>query len=399
MLNLLIKKAFFVALLALPAVAPAMVQLEEGEMASVTGTGIAVALDNIIASMAPTSYIELTGTATALPWKRGDVRYYGLTFSGGQTGAGTGTSFGRGNPAGEVTTVCDTSTTVGCPIGTLPVKDFASVYDPYVLRAFQYVGYDYQGTLRNTTTGAAAMPTVLELVGPSNSDRWRWAFWGELESDRGGASPGYLQSQTIINGKPVTVDGKPSILRMFRTANTADSTFGLTYQSALSGDFRFSVGQKATSPNLLRQVPFFNNSEGLYFYNVDAFLPMGRLHSQALTADTVGTSGNFRLTLTPIANIANVYNDFYCGNAAVCTTVVESVDFFGRSVTAIASPNPDTHGYVRWGDFSNPANYTAANNGVQFYNNAGAQVAHLGVSRMDGMLIQRLEVTTLSAGP
>ena len=53
-------------------------------------------------------------------------------------------------------------------------------------------------------------------------------------------SADFLQSQTI-HGKPTAVDGKPAILRLMQTANNADPTLGITYQSALSGDFHWYV--------------------------------------------------------------------------------------------------------------------------------------------------------------
>ncbi|MCC1498053.1 hypothetical protein [Alcanivorax sp. 1008] len=366
----------------------AMVAMEEEEMSDVSGAGIAIALDDFSFSMAPTSYIELTGTATALPqWRRGDARYYGLTLSGGQTGAATGLTFAR-------TGACNQNVSISCPIGAQGSKNFAPVYDPYVLRAFEYDGYNFQGTF---LTGANR-PTVLELIGPSNMDNWRWSFWGEIEVDRGGANQALLQSQTIINGRNATVDGKPTILRIFRTQDTpAASTLGIAYQSALSGDFRFSVAQTAASPNAREMVPFFNQNEGVRFGNVDAFLPIGRLHSQAITLDTSGTSGNFEVRLTPIPNIASVYNDIYCGAATCATTTVTGLDTT-NSLQAITSPNAQTRGYIRWGDFSNPANYTAATNGIRFVSPSNVST-HIGVARLEGVLIQSLTLTTQGAGP
>ncbi len=379
-----------------------MSSMSDEELSDVRGAGIAIALEDFSFSFSPTSYVELTGAPTALPgWNRGDAIYYGLTISGGQTGPGTGTNFHRGASGGGVPAICVQTDTVGCPIGQLGATNFAPVYDPYVLRAFQYEGYDFQGNWRTGTAGPNAMPTVMEFIGPSNMDPWRWAFWGEIEVDRGGPNNAVLQSQSIINGKNATKTGIPSIFRISKTQNTADPTLGIMYQSALSGDFRFSVGQQATSPNLAGQVPLFNPQEGIYFRDVDAFLPMGRLHSMALTVDTTpAADGNFLLELGPVPNIAYVYNDIYCGvhsnSPAGCPSALESTDYFGRDVLAVQTPNPETHGYVRWGDMARP--YTANDNGIYFRDNSGVQT-HIGVARIEGMLIQHLRIETLGAGP
>lgn len=417
-----VRSAISLALLLATPACFALQEITEDELSSVTGAGLAFALDEFGFYTAPTSYIELEGSTPTGGWQRGDVRYYGLTLSGGQTGAGTGIDWTNG--AAPIGAACNDSDPVGCPISSQGASDFAPIYSPYVIRAFQYVGFDYQGTWRDGS-GGVPTPTVLELIGPSNMDRWRWAFWGEIEVGRngdhvigatnagnnaGGGAAGdglaqFLQSQSIINGKNATKDGTPAILRLFRTQDgtlanpSLDGTLGLTYQSALSGDFRFSVGQKVGSANRLHVVPDFDVNEGVYLRDVDAFLPMGRLHYQAITVDSAGgTSGNFQIDLNAIPNDPNIYNEFYCGktDGSACATQIESVDPFGRQVVAIANPNPETHGYVRWGDFARP--YTALDNGIYFSNAAGTTV-HLGTARFEGMLIQQLNITTLSAGP
>ena len=380
------------SLLALPAVA--MVAMDEHEMAGVLGQGIAIALDDFSFRMAPTSFIEITGTtpsasAAAAGWQRGDVRFYGLSITGG---GAAGTDFfnnGCSAPDGF------------CPIGTTSIANFAPVGNPYVFRAFQNPGFDFQG---NLLQGANA-PTALELIGPTNSDTWRWSFWGEIEVGRGTPGASFLQSQTMIRGKASVLDdrGAPirraTELRMFQVENAADPTFGLAYNSALSGDFRFSVSQNSGSPNLLHAVPDFNDLEGVHFKNVSAFLPLGRLHSQAITLNsTPANDGNFRIEVTQIPNVPNVYNDFYCGNSVGCATNVESVDFFGNSTVAISSPNQETHGFVRWGDFSSIPGPTSTANGIFFRDSVG-NVTNIGVARLEGMLVQSLTLTTLGVGP
>lgn len=403
------------ALLVLPVAASALTALDDESLADVNGAGIAVALDDFRFAAAPTSFIEMTGTApgaaaAAAGWQRGDARYYGLSISG----AGAGEDwFGNG---------CDDSSNpLACPLGQSGVANFATVYNPYVLRVFGYDGFDYQGNFLSDAGGD--QPTILELIGPTVTDTWRWSFWGELEIDRGGSSPSHLQSQTIIYGKPVAsgdqwngldaagVDlgytsgtAKPAILRLMQTANSADPTLGITYQSALSGDFRFSVRQTSASPDVLHSVPDFQDQEGVYFKNVDAFLPLGTLNYQAITLDdTPANDGNFIIELTAIPNDANIYSHFYCGSLAG-SCALDAND-------AIDLPNPETHGYVRWGDFSGIdiaagtglPTATDTTNGIYFVGGESGgvpqnTVTNLGVSRIEGMLIQHMKITTLGAG-
>ncbi|WP_146026892.1 hypothetical protein [Alcanivorax sp. MD8A] len=319
----------------------AMTSLDDSDLSGISGAGLALALDDFRFAMAPTSYIELTGTAGSAGWQRGDARYYGLSLTGG--GAGTDW-YGDG---------CSGADPLSCPMGTGSIANFASVYNPYVIRVFDYEGYDYQGALLSGND----RPTVLELIGPSSvPSPWRWAFWGEIEVGRSATAPAadgsnhsqadFLQSQTIIYGKPVTTDGKPAILRLLKTENNADSTFGIVYQSALSGDFRFSVGQLGNSPDALHLVPNFNDNEGLYFKNVDAYLPLGQLHYQAITLDDVaGAPGNFIIELTRIPNIPNVYNEFY----SLGGDGLNDDPNIGYNRNNRPAEYFNTHGYARWG--------------------------------------------------
>ncbi len=335
----------------------ALEELPEDELSSISGAGIAIALDDFRFAMAPTSYIELTGTNTALAnWDRGDVRYYGLTFS---AASGPGETWYGNACSGDLS----------CPIGTNAVANFAPVVNPYVARVFQYQGYDFQGNL--------VSPTVFELIGPSQSDDWRFAFWGEIQSDRGGANDATLQSQTIINGKPITADGRPAVLQLMQVADTADPTFGIVYESALSGDFRFSVAQDGGEPaNGNQEVPAFDPQEGLYFRNVDAYLPLGRLHHQALVLDsTPANDGNFVIELTRLPDVPAVYNDYYADASAA--------------------------GYVRWGTFDMSIAGNSQTNGLYFIEPvaAGGAVVNLGTSRIEGIQMQHLKITSLDAGP
>ena len=429
--------AIWLSSVALPSAA--MVEISDDQMSDVSGAGLAFVFDNFSMRMAPTSFIELTGTAPSPGWKRGDARYYGLSITDGVGVDGTDW-YGNG---------CDTGTIAGalaCPIAydigntsnVYGIGAAASVYDPYVLRVFQYPGHDYDGGAY--LDSAATMPTILELVGPSYTDTWRWSFWGELEVGRPDAyvsNPGtcntadssscvsggadFLQSQAIIHGKPTTVadvDGdarpEPAILRIMRTTGlpAGQNTLGLAYQSAISGDFRFSVRQNFNSEDALHWVPDFNDLEGLYFKNVDAFLPLGTLHYQSIILGPSGTNGNFTIELTAIPDVHEVYNNFYCGainNTAENGCGVDSNGF-------LTNPNNKTRGYVRWGNWAGVDVATGtglplsgdSTNGIFFIGGtvgcdasstcSSAQVTNIGLARIEGMRVQHLKITTLGAG-
>jgi hypothetical protein len=361
------------------AVSFAMTELVEEDLGEVTGEGLAFPFESLRFQMAPTSFIELTGsgvntcTAPNTPagctyLKRGDVRYYGLAMSRGSTRTGVETYsryntggmdwFGNGCTAGTYG--------LGCPMTSYGIQNYSNVDNPYVLRAFNYNAVGPAGTNVDQT--------VLEFLGPSNSDLFRWAFWGEIESDRGGLTQATLQSQSIILGKPTAWLKPPSIVGTAPANNSqqgsvfrlfqyqGDQSLGLTYTSRLSGDFRFNVNHTASSPNARQQVPDFSDREGLYFRNVNAFLPLGQLNYQAVILnDTqtgsggVSTNGNFVIELVSIPNIAGIYNDFYSlptalgavtGCDAACQTQNRG---YNRVTSAIPARYYETHGYVEWG--------------------------------------------------
>lgn len=424
--------------------AQALTPMNDGQMSEVSGAGIALGLADFRFAMAPTSYIELTGTNGNIPsgWARADARYYGLSFTAdsaiNSTTAGTDW-YGNG---------CNTGPDgMGCPLGTGSITYFAPVFDPYVLRAFQETGYDYQG--------ASQSPTVLELVGPSNPDTWKWAFWGEMEIGRSATSPApvgtcnsstsgcsggasFLQSQSIIRGKPVTKDGKPSVMYLVKTLNNSDSTLGYVYQSHLSGDYRFSVNQTASSPNTLHSVPDFSDKEGLYFKNVDAYMPLGALNYQTLTVnDTAAHDGNFSLELTALPNVNAPTCAPNCGDGkqdkyvapggSGCPTATNPNGCYQNSTNNVSSYNNATNyngfyqagglssGYVCWGAPAGGGTCAAANTafseslvnksvsgtnstqGIYFETPTGT-VTNLGSSMITGMRIQHLKVTSLGAG-
>jgi hypothetical protein len=477
----------------------ALEKLSDEGMSDVSGAGIAFGLQNFSFQMAPTSYIELTGTkpnsasitcaAAGDPcWKLGNVRYYGLSITSASTGNVTGADWYNGDASPCIAG----GDGVGCPLGksTTSITDFASVYSPFLLRVFQYAGYDAQGNYRNQTTNPASPltyePTVLEFIGPSYGDTFRWSFWGAQQIGDG-ATAGYststaaggclngattntaycgLQSQVIIQGKniayynnaktygsgagdfgvyanpsgaatnsPVTSTTPiPTKLQLMLTQNTADPTLGFVYQSALSGNFRFSAGQAANvyTTQGVYNVPNFAANEGLYFDNVNAYLPLGHLNYQAVTLARSDANGNFQITVTPLQNTANVYNDFYCGatNPVTCfnsTVKIGSQDadaplypgdtaaqrgafnmtepvvtgITGTAAQNTQGPNPTTHGFVYWGDptvAASSGTATTNGNGIYFKTSAGV-ATNIGTARITGLVIQSLQIQSSGATP
>ena len=424
--------------------AMALKELDDSSLSEVQGAGFAFALDNFSMRFAPTSFIELTGASVnGAGWQRGDARYYGLSMTNGAQPGGTdwyATMTGVGGGCGANSDYGNSF--LACPLGNgnnsslgqtsnqYGIGAMASVYDPYVLRVFEYPGWVFSdpndpNSAENLT--GENRPTILELIGPSQTEDWRWSFWGELEVDRvenghalgdcnnsslGCDGADFLQSQTIIHGKPTTAgrDGeevKPAILRLMQTSYGSEPTLGITYQSALSGDFRFSVRQKDNNAlsDTLHNVPDFDDGEGMYFKKVDAFLPLGTLHYQAITLDALrdefgDASGDFVIELSRIPNIAAIYEDFYCEGA--CNIVGGEIQ----------NPNEDTRGYVRWGDFTGVNTETGAglpgqndiDNGIYFVSPptdgsapSPSDVTNIGISRIEGMRIHHMKITTLGA--
>jgi hypothetical protein len=231
----------------------------------------------------------------------------------------------------------------------------------------------------NGISAGGVTGTVLEILGPSNSQDWRWAFWGEIQASQTDANGnitnvlGTLRNQNLIIGKPAAYIRPPSVwgtgapvggfengvdgavLQMFQyrgdrvlgggsnpADRTLDETMGLLYHSRLSGDYRFSVNQ-ANGALPGDPVPQFSDQEGLYFTDVNAYLPLGQLYYQALVLDSVHPpggvgNGNFIIEVTRIPNDANVFNDFY-----------SSADASGYQRAGRNDRYYQTHGYVEWG--------------------------------------------------
>lgn len=330
----------------------ALKPLEENDLASVTGTGLAMAFEDFRWLIKPTSYFEQVGEnpVSGSRWQRGDLRWYGLNVSG----AGAGGNHWDEQLAGGFGTSCDASG-LECPRGgILPV--FAAHDNPYVLRAFSPQGIDWGGNQLNTDANNPDK-SIYEFLAPSIQPDYTLSFWGELEVGRNGGNEqltegtgDILKSQTIIRGNAAN-----SAFRLFQFTQPDNETFALLYHSYLKGDFRFSVNQhqSASSDNVGEPVRFEGN-EGLHFKNVDAYLPLGQLYYQALTVDTVGDDGNFSLTIPSLPNEELVYKNFYAlrdddTRGYETARLALKGDFQGND--SGLKNYTVSHGYSHWGDW------------------------------------------------
>ncbi len=379
--------------------AGAMTELAEEDLGGVTGEGLTFPFEDIRFQMAPTSFIEVTGVnfascgeagapAACTYLKRGDLRYYGLSMTRGAVHTGvasnkdTYTIWNTGTTHWNGTACTGGTYGLGCPLSDAGIINYSNVDNPFLLRAFNYNRMGYGGSNIDQT--------VLEFIGPSNTDPFRWAFWGEAESNRQqnyatGAITGtrnILQSQTLILGKPAARNKpvsrfgaddygananayKGPVLRLFQ--DNASQSLGLTYTSRLSGDFRFSVNQSGSTLDQPGVPPVFSSEEGLYFREVNAHLALGQLNYQSLTFDRVAAgNGNFVLELTKIPNTPGVINEFYqlptkLAATSQCDAACQEIQRgYNRVKTAISENYYATHGYVEWGTKFPALSWTAA---------------------------------------
>jgi len=359
---------------ALPAAAPAFEALDDGELETVSGAGIALALEDFEFAMAPTSYFEQVGTApdgggctgsgsvasNINCWRRGDLRWYGINISGA-----TNTGYHWND-----TTSCSASS-LDCPRGGV-IANFSPFDNPYVIRSWSPVGIATNGACVNGVTGSCTTPAavvskaIYEFLAPTAQPNYTFSWWGEIEtgSTRNSATQSLatnagtvLKSQNIIRG-----NAAGSVFRLFQFTKAGDETFGMFYHSRLRGDFRFSLAQDTTAPgysDAIGRPTVFAATEGMYFRNVDAYLPIGQLYYQALTVNTVGTAGNFEIALTPIPDTALVYNKHYALNSDD-TEGYETARMNNTGGTTTADYKL-THGYSRWGGWTSTGVVTGTN--------------------------------------
>jgi hypothetical protein len=339
-----------------------MSSMTETELSDVSGAGLAIALDDFRYLTAPTSYFEqvgqnnpgsdCSGTGSSASntncWRRGDLRWYGVSISGVVDGGS------HWNESG-----CD-ATSLACPRGG-QIDQFSPYDNPYLVRAWSPAGMGFDGTLINSDPNNPNK-TIFEFLAPTNQPDYKFSFWGEIEAGatRDAETEALtfgqgdrLKSQTIIQG-----NAAGSIFRLFQFTEPGNETFGIFYHSHLQGDFRFSVAQDAgAATDVIGQAPVFDEQEGLHFRNVDAYLPFGQLYYQAMTLGAVGTAGDFYLELTQLPNTPSVYNRSYSLNSGdargfeTARLQVASWDVPCAANDTGCQNYRLSHGHVRYGDW------------------------------------------------
>lgn len=310
--------AFFLWMLSGCQGAHALVALDDADMSSVSGAGVNFVWEDFRWLTKPTSYFEQAGTGVdpATVWKRGDLRWYGLSVSG--IGAGYDWTESGGTMKG---CAGQGANGLGCPIGNL-ISRFAAHDNPYVVRVMDYAGDGLSvaqiGTGSQTNGvvtfdgNTTASHTVWEQLAPTDQDYYRFSFWGEIEAGKdpiAGTNQGLLKTQTMIQGSAAN-----SAIHLFQFTEPGNQTLGILYHSHLQGDFRFSAQQQAGFDSDGVGVPVaFDPDEGMHFRNVEAYIPLGQLFYQALviTVPDGDRSGNFIMEVPTIPDEVNVYTRFY----------------------------------------------------------------------------------------
>jgi hypothetical protein len=374
------KRTPYTALFSLPLLAAllvaapvhALTEISDSDLTEVTGEGVALTLENISLRMGPTSYFELTGndelTGSELNFRRGDLRWYGISYTGK---AGTPGQAWSGSCVNNVTNM-----NMGCPLGGV-IAQLAPHDNPLLMRAFDYKGVNMAGVKNQVNS-------VFETLYPSNHERYRYSFWGEINVGTGttvgtgntmgstkGTGSDKLQVLNIWNN----VFQGGTLTRLFQTTGAETNgkavSLGIQNVNHFEADVRMAVAQTMMSPDTLGQTPEFDSYEGLYIGDYRVHMVAGQLHYQQLVLDEApaiagllpAQSGNFEIRLTQIPNTPNVYNTFY-GR----TSAADPTGGFDRSKMTGADYNA-SHGYVRMGDWApqhKPNLNAAGNTGIAY---------------------------------
>jgi hypothetical protein len=308
--------------------------IEDDELSGMTGEGIAIALEDIRILAGPTSRFEIIGQVPLPPAKKADARWYGISVSSNEAvtswlGACTA---GIGN--------------MGCPIGGT-IANLAPFDNPFILRVFDYSGLDFQG--------ATVQQSVFEFLAPTQHERAKVSNWNELVVNNNVNDK--LQGQLVFGNAVLnTVRGgvrRNNKIRIVSHTDVNDPTIGFIWENHWRGDFRYSVNQSFISQDTVGVPPWFTADEGFYTRNIEVFFPLGQMFYQSLILDSVpAQDGNFRIELTRPGVLSNtVRQDFYS---------LAPGDTVGYNRLNRPARYYETHAFFRYGDWTPPD--TCANN-------------------------------------
>lgn len=322
--------------LLLPCGGQAMSEMSQDEMSAVTGEGIAIGLEDIRLQAGPTTRFEAVGaTPSTNKFQRADARWYGFTLASDSPVSAWAGPCGAGIAG------------LGCPIGGT-IEYLAAFDNPYILRAFDYSRIAYNGTDINRT--------VLELLGPTEHDPYRYSAWVEFEVGGTDTTTGdILQGQAILGGgllyREENGERLNSKIRILSHSDPFDPTIAFVWHNNWQGDFRYSVNQTFMSQGQPGIPPVFGDVEGFYALNMDVFMPVGHLFYQSIIlGSTPAADGNFRVELTrPDGGVNAVIDDFY--------STADSSGYVRRNpdgTDARPARYYETHGHFRIGDWTPP---------------------------------------------
>lgn len=322
-----------VGVLLLPCVGVAMSTMDDGALSDISGSGIAVALNNFSLGMSPTGYIEALGTGGVTFGNRADLYWYQMTVSAADNNATTNSIDG----------------------GAIP--NWGTTQNPWLLRVESPSGYLYStssSAISTQTWPVLSYYAPTAAADPANYNYVRLGFWGDLQvRDQNSANALIkdLQSQAIWNG--VSFDG--SVVSLFQ--NTYDQSLGFVIKSQITtsatGFLRLSVAATTSATldanGVATQAPTFDNYEGVYLYGLNMYSPLGALHYQPLILNVAPDGRNFVAELVQLPQQTQIDNDFYDLSSATPETGPHHGSF---SASSLKTNPPGGPSLTDWGSIS-----------------------------------------------
>lgn len=402
--------------------AQALSEMDDTDMASINGHGIAFLPENFQIAFNDLAYVQAIPTSLPLNTAANvaDFYWYGLQL----TGANNVTS-----RAGQTTPA---------------INPWGSADNPWILKVESPVYLKYSTSTAATTAAAhpvfnyyapRALATDRFVGGTAGDGKYqsiergglKYAFWGDaIVRDRNSAgcatAPANcaeisrMQSQSIWND--FTLSG--SRFSIFQ--NTFDSSFGFTWinriNSKSTGVMRFSVAETTASNNTVPATiapPVFDNDEGLFITDMDINMIVGVQHYQPVILDNAANTDdpatpwdetrNLSIEVVRIPNSPSIYAAFNRDYA-----VTTGAELAKMCTNATLDCSTATHGQISMGNvtFKDPAGnsnwtyhrppnlpYGPSDNLVieAAQPNATAN-GNIGSMLIDGLMINHLKIVT-----